>query len=161
MKTTEKNLMNLTANGLSLLLMLGLISCTDKEAATDDSAMESTEIGEDHVTLTSDNHFAEWDTNQDGYLDEQEHIDGPFATWDTNGDEQLDEDELNASVPNKGYEGQGWADWDIDRDGFLNVDEYRTENGGRSSWHRMWDKDGDNRLNPEELEKGLEESKKL
>ncbi len=159
MKTTNKNLMSLTATGLSLFLMLSLTSCTDKEAANDDNEMGSTEMAEDTVTLTSNNHFAEWDTNKDGYLDEEEDINGPFATWDANGDGQLDEDELNASFPNKGYEGRGWADWDINRDGFLNIDEYR-KGDGRSSWHQMWDKDGDNRLSPQEFEEGLQESRK-
>ena len=162
MKTMNMNVMTLSTTGIGLFLMLGLTSCTDKKAATHDNEMESTEMAEENVPLNSDDHFAEWDTNKDGYLDEEEDIKGPFSTWDTNADGQLDEGELNATLPNKGYEIQGWADWDINRDGFLNIDEYRKyrKGDGRSSWHRMWDKDSDNRLSPQEFEEGLQETKK-
>ncbi len=153
MKTTKTNLMKLTASGLSLFLMLGMTACGDNDSATEDNEMESTEMMDDNMT-TTDNYFADWDANTDGYLDEDEYSGGNFRSWDTNADGKLDETEWNQGNMDNGYEGQSWADWDIDRDGFLNGGEYRTGNNN-AGWYRAWDSDGDSKLSQQEYDTGM------
>ena len=154
MKTTKSNLMKLTAGGLSLLLMLSVTACGDKDSANEDDGMENAEAMEDNTMTTTDNYFADWDANTDGYLDEDEYSGGYYRSWDTNADGKLDETEWSKGNTDNGYEGQSWADWDIDRDGFLNDGEYRTgyDKGG---WYSAWDSDGDKRLSQQEYDTGM------
>lgn len=158
MKKTQLNLLKMTTVGLSLFLTLGINACTNKESTAESEDAETAVVEADSLNLKN-NLFADWDANKDGYLDEEEFDGGLFSAWDTNGDGKLNEDEWNTGMREKGYKAQGWADWDINRDGFLNIGEHHT-GSSKSGWHHMWDKDGDNRLSPQEYEEGIKNSKK-
>lgn len=150
MKKQEKNIMKVALNGLALVAVLNLTACSDNEATTDE--VTTTEMVEADPSI-SDNDFTNWDSNQDGYLDEDEYSGGFFKNLDGNTDGKVDETEWNDGLTNSNVTGQSWADWDIDRDGFLNDGEYR-DGYSKGSWSRAWDTDKDNRLSQDEYNTG-------
>lgn len=151
MKKQEMNILKVAINGLALVAVLNLTACSDNTEATTDE-VATTEMVETDPGM-SDNNFTNWDSNQDGYLDEDEYSGGFFKNLDGNTDGKVDETEWNNGLTNSGVTGQSWADWDLDRDGFLNDGEYR-DGYSKGSWSRAWDTDKDNRLSQDEYNQG-------
>lgn len=78
--------------------------------------------------------FEVWDTNDDGFLTEDEFGMG-FDTWDSDGDGRITEDELGAA---------GFDTWDLDDDGYIDDDEYY-------EMHSTWDENNDGVLDEDEF----------
>lgn len=155
MKANKMNLMKLAASGISLLLVLGMTSCGDKESATDskDKDTETVET-EDNRLIGDEDLFAEWDVNKDGNLDEDEYAGGFFTSWDSDKDGNLTQAEWDAGLNYIEQTGQSWAEWDLDRDGIINNGEYR--GGVRDhNWIHAWDTNDDRMLNKMEYTKGM------
>lgn len=77
-----------------------------------------------------------------------------FGQYDKNTDQRWDRDEFNTSMGESGMYGE----WDADRDGFLNENEY---NEGTKSWQNEsartfsdWDMDRNGNLNEDEFNEG-------
>lgn len=73
-----------------------------------------------------DAHFAEWDVNEDGVLD-QDEVDSVWLEWDDSSFDALDANEDGVLEPgevaNVEFVAENFRKWDIDGDGFLTEDE--------------------------------------
>lgn len=94
--------------------------------------------------------FRSWDTDGDGYINNDEYTSGNsafetdygnnFGAWDLNGDGQLDPEEYNSGMNEAGI----YGGWDADADGQLNEDEFN------DGVFNSWDADRDGNLSSDE-----------
>ncbi|MBW7467524.1 hypothetical protein ABID22_002963 [Pontibacter aydingkolensis] len=168
------NINKILSIGLGVALLAGASACTTNgtETAsemettetttetdvmaddTDATAMDTWDNDRFGTTFESNNMYSQWDANADGNLDENEFNMTFYRAWDSNNDGVLDEAEWSTATADYGITGQGWADWDTNKDNNLSDTEFRT-GFMKSNYMRDWDMDRDGKISQREYSDGL------
>lgn len=160
-----------TAMALSMLFFITACNNnSDMAGANEDDLIENDNT--DMNETGDEGLFADWDANNDDYLDEEEYgtamnREGFWDDWDwdTNDDNRVDRNEWGTGLyayGDRDRDGQWneeewrefndgwdtdwtWSDWDANADGTLDEDEW-TAGYEEDDWFSDWDSDGDNDL---------------
>ncbi|GGL76665.1 hypothetical protein [Wenxinia marina] len=107
--------------------------------------------------------FANWDANDDGMIDQDELAGGAYDRYDADMNAELAGSEFESAQTDFGPEGRwsagadwtsDYAGWDVDADGLLTRDEFRTGFADTPVLND-WDIDSDGMLNEEEFSGGV------
>jgi Ca2+-binding EF-hand superfamily protein len=162
MRTTNKKSTPLKLMGSFLtasFIMFGAASCGSDSAQTEteETAFEEDYTATETVTNRNTDYFSEYDRDADERWDRDEFNtsltnSGYHEEWDADGDSYFTNNELNT-----GY----FNEFDEDRDGLLNEEEYNELNG---DWEReygnnfqAWDMNEDSTLDSNEFNTGVEQ----
>ncbi len=153
----------------------------DDEPVMDENGLLATETITIMMEQSNTGSFADFDTNQDGYLDADEFATtytNDYAGWDTDADGSLndeeffnttfgntdvdDDDAISEEEWNAGYAGMygsyvnedDYTTWDADADGMLNRDEWY-QGFGETDVYTTYDADADSAVTEDEWNTGL------
>lgn len=68
--------------------------------------------------------FDDWDTDDDGYINESEYATGLFGVYDANDDGNITEEEWEMTFNEAWANDGGYNEWNVDNDPRLNQDEF-------------------------------------
>lgn len=114
-------------------------------------------LDEDEIANTYINDFTTWDADEDGGLSEEEFANTTFSNTDVDDDDAIDEDEWNqgfASMYGNYTEETDFAAYDTDEDGTLTREEWMT-GFAETEWYTTYDADSDASVTEDEWNTGL------
>ena len=115
----------------------------------------------EEFTAGMDKHrmYEEWDSSNDGLIEERELQTGLFNTWDTDSNNNLDHGEFTAAYAGINYNaGMGeFEKWDTNKNSQLDADEF-SKGVANTEIYSNWDTDGDGMYSEDELYTGLFDS---
>lgn len=113
-------------------------------------------IDENEFPDTFQNDLATWDVDGDGSLSRDEFYNTTFANTDVDNDDLIDEDEWNTGYTSMYgvYTDDDFATYDADADGFIDNDEWNAVYV-ESGWYETYDADSDSMLTEDEWNLGL------
>lgn len=152
-------------------ILLSTTACMSSYNTWDTDKNHYIEEAEFYKKMTKYHFFKHWDRNKDGVLDNLEISSGSFYVLDANNDGTLDEKEWSV-LYSYAYRNKNipaiYTTWDTNQNGLLNVNEYnkrweklfllnKWDANGDGVWSKaeffkglfkMWDVNGDNRIDP-------------
>lgn len=135
-------------NSWMFVLMLALFAACD---ATPEYAEESEAAEVFEAEEVGDDYYSDWDLNRDTYLDQDEIGAGTYSHFDNDGDGLLSEEEWGLFEGTFAEDEVGeYAEWDVNRDGTLDANEYNTRFRSSGIYDR-WDANRDTRIDAEEF----------
>lgn len=113
-------------------------------------------IDEDEFPNTFENDFATWDADADGSLSSEEFYATTFANTDADDDDLIDEGEwdMGYAAMYGNYLDDDFATYDTDADGYVNLAEWNTVYAD-SEWYEIYDADDDDLVTEDEWNQGL------
>lgn len=149
--------MRRTRSTVALALVAGLAMFGCADGYDDEAELDEADVGPETEMAEVEYGFAEWDADQNRYLDENEwttwDADQDRSAWNTDGEDGLSADEFGVVTVTV---------WDRDDDDLVSEDEW---NEGTERWFgddvdygawADWDLDGDSELDANEVREGFE-----
>lgn len=121
MKTNEMSMWRRIGTALCLFLMVGFVACDDDDTDDDVMLFDNDRF---YTGFSTANLFADWDMDDDDFLDDDEFIMSFYDAWDVDNDDMLEESDWNTAVADFGLVGADWDTWDVDADGVLDDADY-------------------------------------